>query len=486
MPTITVMDPVTRIEGHLKVEVTIDAVAGREQVIDARASGTLFRGFERILVGRAPTDAPILTERICGVCPVSHGLAATLALEKAARVQQGTNARLLRNLVLGANYVQSHILHFYLLSALDYVPGPGKAPWTPAWDVDLRTDPRLDGIVPHLVASIEARRRAHEMGAVFGGRMPSPHTYVPGGFTSTVTAARVQAFRAHLTWLRDFVRTTYVPDAEAIAAVYSDYFTIGAGCRNLLAYGVFEQANDGSSWLLKRGLVTAPATTRTLKRTPAGTLDPNRITEHVRNSWYADATTRLTPAKGATEPVYPKGDAYSWLKAPRYADQPYEVGPLARMTVNGDYRRGVSVMDRHVARARECLKVADAMNVWLDQLQVGGAVFGGYRTPTSGTGLGMTEAPRGALAHWVGIGSQRIAQYQVVTPTCWNASPRDDRGVLGPMERALVGTPIADAARPIEALRVVHSFDPCLSCAVHVMRPDGRPVAVLRVGPTVA
>src|SRR5512134_359275 len=172
MATITVMDPVTRIEGHLKVEVTIDTVNARQQVTDAKCTGTLFRGFEKILLGRAPTDAPVLTQRICGVCPVSHGLAATLALEKAAGKVQPTNARLLRNLVLGANFVQSHILHFYLLSAVDYVPGPGKAPWAPAWDVDLRSDPRLADVVPHLVASIEARRRAHEMGAVFGGRMP--------------------------------------------------------------------------------------------------------------------------------------------------------------------------------------------------------------------------------------------------------------------------------------------------------------------------
>jgi len=303
-----------------------------------------------------------------------------------------------------------------------------------------------------------------------------------------VTAARVSAFRSHLTWLRDFVRTTYVPDAEAIASVYDDYLAVGRGFGNLLSFGVFEQANDGSSWLLRRGLASATAavTNASRRQPPGGALDVGKITEHVHSSWYADSSTQLPPAKGRTEPVYPKGDAYSWLKAPRYAGRPHEAGPLARMWVNGDYRRGVSVMDRHLARARECLKVADAMDGWLDQLQVGGTVFAGYRTPASGTGVGMTEAPRGALGHWVGIGGERIAHYQVVTPTCWNASPRDDGGVLGPMEKALVGTPIADAERPIEALRVVHSFDPCLSCAVHVMRPDGRPVAVLRVGPTVA
>jgi hydrogenase large subunit len=476
MPTITVMDPVTRIEGHLKVEVTIDTVNGQQRVTDAKCTGTLFRGFEKILLGRAPTDAPVLTQRICGVCPVSHGLAATLALEKAAGKVQPTNARLLRNLTLGANYLQSHILHFYLLSAVDYVPGPGKAPWTPAWDHDLRSDPRLGAVSQHLVASIEARRRAHEMGAVFGGRMPSPHANIPGGFTSNVTAARVSAFRAQLDWLRNFIRSTYLPDAEAIAAVYSDYYSIGAGYKELLAYGVFEQSNNGTSWLLKRGTANAA------KGTTAA-LDLNAITEQVRNAWYADGSTNLKPAAGRTDPVYPKGAAYSWLKAPRYSSRPFEAGPLARMWVNGDYRRGVSVMDRHLARAREAMKVADAMSTWLSQLQAGGPVFSGYSTPLSGSGVGLTEAPRGALGHWIGIGNERrITQYQIITPTCWNASPRDDRGALGPMEKALVGTPVADAERPIEALRVVHSFDPCLSCAVHVIRPDGRPVTVLRTG----
>jgi len=474
MPTITVMDPVTRIEGHLKVEVTIDWVGGQNQIVDAHCTGTLFRGFETILQGRAPTDAPVLTERICGVCPVSHGLASTLALEAAARKSPPSNARVLRNLVLGSNYLQSHILHFYLLAALDYIRGPQVAPWTPVWDMDLRSDSRLDGLLGHLVQSLEGRRRAHEMGAVFGGRMPLPHTYIPGGFTSNPTADRIARFRSHLSWLTSFIKNVYVPDVQAVAAVYDDYLSIGAGPKNLLSYGVFDLGDRRASKLLRSGFVENAS--RTVK-----TLSTASITESVANSWYADSAKDLNPASGTTVPVYPKAQAYSWLKAPRYVGKPIEAGPLARMWINGDYRRGISVMDRHLARAAEALKVAQAMAGWLNQLRPGQAVYSRYNPPSTGTGVGLTEAPRGALGHWVAIANGKLSRYQVITPTCWNASPRDGKGVLGPIETALVGTPIMDPNRPIEALRVIHSFDPCLSCAVHVMRPDGKPV-VLRTG----
>ncbi|GAB4273313.1 MAG: periplasmic [NiFeSe] hydrogenase large subunit [Deferrisomatales bacterium] len=472
MATIQIMDPVTRIEGHMKVEVTIDAVGGQQQVVDARCSGTLFRGFETVLQGRAPSDAPVLTQRICGVCPVSHGTASVLALESAAHHLPPTNARLLRNLVLGSNFVMSHILHFYVLAALDYAQGPQTAPWTPAWEVDLR--PGLDGVVAHLGQALEARRRAHEMGAVFAGKMPSPHSFMPGGFTGVPTAEKVAQFRSHLDWLRHFIDTVYLPDVLAVANLYSDYFTVGAGCQNLLAYGVFEQDDAGQQKLLAPGYVEGPGS-------PVGAVSDWDITEAVTYSWYADATGGLPPHEGATQPTYPKGDAYSWLKAPRYQSRPFEVGPLARMWVNGDYSRGISVMDRHAARAYETAKVAAAMVDWLDQLDLAAPVYDGNYDPDVGEGVGLTEAPRGALGHWVRLSGGKIDHYQVITPTCWNASPRDDRGVPGPMEQALIGTPILDPERPIEALRVIHSFDPCLSCAVHVMRPD-RPPVVVRAG----
>lgn len=484
MSTITIVDPVTRIEGHMKVEVTIDKADGIQKVLDAKCSGTLFRGFETLLVGRHPWDAPAITERICGVCPVSHGMASVLALDAASKRSATPNGRILRNLVLGSNYIQSHILHFYLLAALDYVNAPGSAPWTPAWNVDMRGGLAND-VVKNLPKAIEARRRAHEMGAVFGGKMPAPHTYIPGGFTAVPDEASISRFRKQLDWLITFIQDVYIPDVEVLASVYSDYSSsvsnpIGVGCGKLLAFGAFDLNAAGTSKLMKRGrvVVKSPSTVRSV--------DMEKITESVTYSWYADATNNRKPAAGITRPVDPatKEEAYSWLKAPRYAGLPYEAGPLARMWVSNYFRpKSPSVMDRHMARAKEALVVAKAMKDWLSELQVGEPVHDsdfGLNTLKSGSGIGLTEAPRGALGHWVDVVDGRIARYQVITPTCWNASPRDTKGILGPMEQAIVGTPVEDPNQPIEVLRVIHSFDPCLSCAVHVMRPHGKPI-VLKV-----
>ncbi len=470
MPTITIMDPVTRIEGHMKVEVTIDSVAGQMQITDARCTGTLFRGFETLLAGRDPLDAPVITQRICGVCPISHGLTSVLALENVSEYRPLRNARVMRNLTQGANFLQSHILHFYLLAALDFVPGPAKAPWSPAWSVDLR--PGLDQVMANLPAALEARRRAHEMGAILGGKMPASHTFIPGGFTATPTSAQIAAFRGHLQFLADFIQKRYIPDVQAVGKVYADYAQIGAGCKNLLAFGVFPTNDTYTTKLFRAGYLKAGS------NAVQNGLGANPITEAVAYSWYADESDGLSPDKGRTQPLYPKNNAYSWLKAPRLSGEPFEAGPLARMRVNGDYSGGVSVMDRHLARAYEAAKIAAAMGQWLNELVLTQKVYDDAFDMHSGTGVGMSEAPRGALGHWVRIEQGKIAHYQVITPTCWNASPRDNKGVPGPMEQALIGTPVQDPQRPIEALRVIHSFDPCLSCAVHIARPDGRPVVL--------
>jgi hydrogenase large subunit len=307
-------------------------------------------------------------------------------------------------------------------------------------------------------------RKAHELGAVLAGRMPIAAAHIPGGFTTTPTAAQLTQFRAYCTELLGFIQNVYLPDVQALAAIYQDYFDIGGGYGNLLAFGVFELNADGSQKLLRPGRVVPGATT-------VQTVNTAAITEKVTHSWYADSTNNLNPANGATVPVQPKVNGYSWLKAPRYDDQPYEVGALARMVVNGDYPYGVSVMDRHRARAAETLKIAEAMLSWISQIVVGQSPYSNYATPINATGVGLTEAPRGALGHWLQITNRKISRYQIITPTCWNASPMDDHGKLGPVEQALVGTPVQNEAQPIEVLRVIHSFDPCLSCAVHVMRP---------------
>ncbi len=482
MATITIVDPVSRIEGHLKVQVTIDTVGGYLQVIDAQCTGTQFRGFENILVGRDPKDASYLTQRICGVCPVSHGMAATLALESAAGMTVPSNARIMRNLVLASNFLQSHILHFYLLASLDYITGPASAPWTPCWNVDLMRSSSLQQVVNNFATAATMRRKAHEMGAIFGGKLPAPPAYVAGGFTTKPTSAMISSFGSYLSTLQQFINNSYVPDVQLLKSVYSDFSSVGKGPGNLLAYGVFDLNDSGTSKLFGRGLVynSAPTTVQAVST--------SHITEMVTSSWYSDSTNNLNPASGKTVTVDPatKTSAYSWLKSPRYSNTPFEAGPLARMWVNGDYRAGVSVMDRHMARALEAQKVANAMSGWLNQLVVGGSEYKTYTTPSSASGLGLTEAPRGALGHWASIstaklsptGGPSLSNYQVITPTCWNASPKDTNGVKGPMEQALIGTRVSNATQPIEVLRVIHSFDPCLSCAVHVMRPNGTPVVI--------
>jgi len=302
------------------------------------------------------------------------------------------------------------------------------------------------------------------MGALFGGRLPHPPAFVPGGFTTSVRPDRITSFQAYLSQLIPFIQNTYLPDVDALASYYPDYYSIGAGSGNLLAYGVFELDAVGANKLMRSGRVLKGGSN-------VQPMDQSQITEQVSHSWYADSTNNLTPSTGATTPQYPKNGAYSWLKAPRYQKVPYEVGPLARMWVNGDYFNGISVMDRHKARAQETLKVAQALQTWVAELDPSAPVYQQYSTPDGASAYGLTEAPRGALGHWVRIANRRIANYQVVTPTCWNASPMDGAGVHGPLEQAVIGTPVANLAEPVEVLRVIHSYDPCLACAVHVMRP---------------
>ena len=466
MPTVTTIDPVTRLEGHLKIQVTVDTVNGVQQVTDAKATGTLFRGFENILVNRHPFDAQHLTQRICGVCPVSHGLAAVMALDAACGATAPDNARTMRNLVLGANLVDSHILHFYHLSAPDYINGPNMPPWQPSWNIDRRfSAAQTTALVNNYVTALNMRRLAHEAGAIFGGRLPHPPTFIAGGFTTRPTAAGITKFKSYMNQIIPFITNTYIPDAKALAATYADYKKIGRGYGNLLAYGCFDLNAAGSSRLLKRGLAANGSTT-------VQAVNTANITEQVNYSWYASGAA-LNPASGVTTPVDPatKTSAYSWLKAPRYSGTPYETGALARMWVNGDYRTGISVMDRHLARANECLKVAQAMLTWVDQINLSSSVAVTARVPASATAVGLTEAPRGALGHWLQITNGKISRYQIITPTCWNASPRDSAGKRGPIEQALIGTPVKNSSQPVEVLRLIHSFDPCLSCAVHVMRP---------------
>jgi len=468
------ISPMTRIEGHLDIEVIVDTVQGFQQVLDARCSGTMFRGFEKILVGRSPRDATHYTQRICGVCPVSHAMASTLALEDAFDVAPTDNGRILRNLVLGANYIQSHVLHFYHLAAPDYINTTGildMSPWTPRFVTDdMVTGTTAEMLVAHYVEALAIRRKAHQMGAIFGGRLPMAANFVPGGSSETVTAEKIAAFTALLTEMSAFIDDVYIPDVfgdglEAdlgVAGLFPEYADIGVGCGNLLSYGVFDLNAEGTSKLMAGGRITDGN---------PGTVETAQITEYVRHSWYTPESGDLNPSIGVTEPDVTKEGAYSFIKSPRYLGTVHEAGPLARMKVSGNYEGGVSVIDRIAARALETQLVADAMAEWLTELAPGEDVYTPSSTPRNSEGIGLTEAPRGALGHWIQIADSEIARYQVITPTAWNASPTDDADQRGAIEQALIGTEINDTVQPIEILRVVHSFDPCLACAVHMVRP---------------
>ena len=514
-----VVDPVTRIEGHLKIEV----ITENGVVKDAHSSGMLFRGLEIILQGRDPRDAQRYVQRICGVCPTSHSIAATLNLDSAFGISDKIpdNGRIVRNLILGAAHIADHILHFYHLAALDYVDvtkvagyngndpvlnsvkefiNRGElAPFVPRYEGDYRLSDQMNiEATAHYVKALEMRRKAQEMLTIFGGKMPHNMSVIPGGVTETVTVDKIASFLWRLNELRDFIDNVYLPDVLAVAEAYPDYFEVGSGCGNLLSYGNFDLEGDNPDYAKRKRLLKQGVVSTDLKLSP---LDTSKIMEYVKHSWYADSSDGRHPAQGITEPQPHKKGAYSWAKAPRYDGKVYEVGPLARMAVT--YASGeatvknlidsvlsrfraspkalFSVLGRHAARALYVKYVADSMPGWLLQLKPGEPAYITYEIPDQSNGMGLVEAARGALGHWIEIKDKRIANYQCVVPSTWNLGPRDDKDQPGPVEQALIGTRIKDESNPFEIGRIVRSFDPCLACAVHFITPKGRTIGVYRV-----
>jgi len=500
-----VIDPITRIEGHLKIETVVEDGV----VKDARSTGNLFRGIELILRGRDPRDAQVITQRICGVCPQSHGVAATLCLDSALGIADRIpdNARIMRNLIQGAHVVQDHILHFYLLAALDYVDITSVAgyegknselnsvkdfiergelgPFAPRYKGDYRLSPEVDKqATAHYLEALEIRRIGHEMVSIFSGKIPHSVGIVPGGVTATPTIDMMTSFLWKLKRLQDFIDNTYIPDVLTIAAAYSEYCEIGSGCKNLLSYGGYDLEVKETDLTLRKRLYPSGIISADLKPEE---VDITMISENVKHSWYQDSSSGRCPAYGETSPEHGKDGAYSWVKAPRYDGRVYEVGPLARIAIA--YARGdqlikglidsaltelktspsalFSVMGRHLARVICAKVIADSMEKWVLELKPGEPTFVEYTMPDEATGIGLTEAARGALGHWIEIKEKKIANYQCVVPTTWNASPRDDAGNPGPMEQAIISTRVKDKNNPFEIVRIVRSFDPCLACAIH-------------------
>ncbi len=517
MSKITI-DPVTRIEGHLRVEV--EQRDGR--VTEARCSGTLARGLELIFRGRDPRDIPILAQRICGVCPQAHATASAMALDDAFGLAADIppNGALLRDIMLGANYLQSHVLHFYHLAALDYADVTAVAdydgndpdlvavkdfigrgvlePFVPRYEGDYRLNKEQNiAALSHYLRALRVRKACHELRSLFGGKAPHQGTVNVGGVTTQVTRDQMAAALSYVREVAEFVRSCYLPDILMLAEAYPDYLEIGTGCSRFLSYGVF-----GEKGLFLSGRYD-------LEEGQLCPLDAEKITEDVTNSYYAEETSGLHPSRGDTVPVPGKEGAYSWLKAPRYEGEPCEVGPLARVaisvkggsevvaeelsalcdkagldakgTVEDVVRPLNSTLGRHAARALEAKIVAERMQDWILKLQPGEPCVLPVEVPQEGSGFGLTGAPRGALGHWVTIEDGKVANYQAVVPTTWNGSPRDAQGVPGPIEQALQGDQIRDVENPFEVVRTIRSFDPCLACSVHVARKKGAWEAVLPV-----
>ena len=467
------IDPITRIEGHLKARLDVaDGV-----VKDAWLTGGMFRGFENILLGRDPMDAPQIVQRICGVCPVSHALASCMALEDAAKLTPPREGRLLRNLMQGANFLQSHILSFYQLSSQDFFQGPDAAPFAPRQKhPDLRLgEAATRMMLDQYLESLDIRALCHEMSAIFGGRMPHVHGIVPGGTSAPSTAGQIQEFRSRLKTVREFVETRYVPLLYLLSQRYDDLAHTGKGWATAMCMGVFPHPDTGENAI-------RPGVWAGGREYP---FDPDKVMENVRDSW-------CTASSGGSPFCAPplavdlnKAGAYSFSKAARYDGMPMEVGPHARMWVGNmelspmgrelaPRHLGVrartfrelredfvfSIMGRHLARAEETWFVAKAMEGWLDALEPGTDPLAPLPRLTNAAGFSLTEAPRGSLMHCLRVENGRLSFYQVLPATLWNASPRDDAGLRGPMEEALVGLNVPYEDSPVNAGRLVRAFDP--------------------------
>lgn len=451
------LDPVPRIEGHLRVDLTIEDGV----VTAARSSGTSFRGLESVLAGRDPRDAVHLTQRICGVCPVPHAQAAALAVEAIDGTEVSAQACRLRNIIQAANFIESHILHFYVLALPDYVAGlatagawPREAP-IKAW----RGGETLDGHDwrGRALEALRAIHACHELSTIFGGKMPHTVGILVGGATARPSADDIAAAADLVDDIARFVEGRFKSDLLEVAAAFPAYETIGASRAGLLAFAAFPAPSSRGAPLFPAGVADVEGMT----------FDPAAVTESVASSWYAGGPPSA-PLDGTPAPDPTRAGAYSWAKAPRLGGRPFEVGALARAVVAGRSVAGRGVWARFRARRDEASLLAGALTQWLAGLTPDAPGIERLAPPPeAGEGRGLTEAPRGALGHWLAIEGGVVRRYAVISPTTWNGSPRDEAGVAGPMEQALEGVAVADTKDPIEALRVVHSFDPCLQCAVH-------------------
>ena len=563
MATRVVVDPVTRIEGHLRIE----AVVENGVITDAFSAGTMVRGLEKILMGRDPRDAWAITERVCGVCTTVHALASVRSVEDALGITVPPTAELIRNIMLTTQYVQDHVIHFYHLHALDWVDivnalkaDPKKAAELAQsfskWDKNntayftavqdkikafaasglgifangywghpaYKLPPEVNLIgVAHYLDALEWQKEIVKIHAVFGGKNPHPN-YLVGGVPCSINVNEVAAINMERLNLvsrligqaDEFINEVYIPDLLAVASFYKDWASYGGGLHNYLAYGEFPTNGYGhpESFKYARGAVL----NRDLSTVyPVNPRDSQEIKEYIAHSWYkydGGDSVGLHPWDGETNIAYsgPKPpfeslegyEKYSFLKTPRWKDNAMEVGPLARLLVSyasghADVKETVgmvlgklnvpvaalfSTLGRTAARgidaALAMIWLKDFFGQLMDRVKINevsthnGEKWDPKTWPADCEGVGLVEAPRGALAHWIKIHNGAIENYQLVVPTTWNGSPRDGKQQRSSFEAALIGTPVAKIDEPVEILRTIHSFDPCLACAVHLYDPQGR------------
>jgi hydrogenase large subunit len=559
-----VVDPITRIEGHLRIDVEVDG--GR--VRNSWSSGQMWRGIEIILQGRDPREAWLFTQRICGVCTTVHAITSVRAVENALGLEIPINAQYIRNLILAAHALHDHIVHFYHLSALDWVDvvsalkgDPAKtsqlaetlSPWPHNSRRDLeavqaklgefvargqlgiftngywnhpamRLSPEVNLLaVSHYFQALEVQRKANQVVALLGSKTPNIQNLAVGGVANainldnmtTINMEMLYRIKDLLTEVKAFVEQVYVPDVIAIGAMYPDWLGYGAGVKNYMAVPDLPLDSKGTQFDLPGGIILDGDLGSVRPITQFG--EPyfqENVAECIAHSWYDGDWTRH-PYEEETVPKYTDfqdDGKYSWVKAPRLDGKPMQVGPLAQVLVG--YATGHplikpevdaalstagsiagvklgpevlhSTLGRHLARAIRAKVIAGlGLKHWgLLAENIGKGDFTTFVKPElpkgEQRGFGFHEAPRGTLSHWIVIRDGQIANYQAVVPSTWNAGPRDDKGQPGPYEASLVGNPVADPERPLEVVRTVHSFDPCLACAVHTHDADGNEVSRVR------
>ena len=451
-----VINPITRISGFLEIEVKVEG----NRIVDAKSSGMLFRGFEKMLQGRSPLDAVYFTERICGICSTAHSMASSIGLEETIGVVPGENDRYIRQLIHGCEFIQNHLRHTYQYTLPDYIKGPRIEPLYSVEHQDYRLPDRLNQrLTESYLQSIEYSRLGHEMLALFGGKAPHNHGIFVGGVTVNLDAAKVIKFKSLLSSIKEFVVGRMVEDICIIGEYYPEYYQNGAGYKNLMSYGSFQNIQG-------KNLYSSP---EVYINGQLSTFDPNYISENIYHAWYQSEQVSLEPGEPPVEANRQREEGYSWVKAPRYNGYPMEVGPLARMILSGEYNGGISTMDRTIARVLEVKKVIKIMERLLEIVKPIPASQSQYSIPAQGKGVGLVDTTRGGLGHWIKIENERIKYYDIITPTAWNLSPTDSKGVKGVIEEALIGTEIQNINAPVEIGRIVRSFDPCVSCATHII-----------------